>query len=216
MERKTPWVTGLLILSCIFVFLNELRLSHSPINVNQDALYQMGATYTGCLQDGNFWRLFTSMWVHVSWTHLIMNMIGLWYLGSLLEPMVGHIRFLLAYLLSGIIGDTLALYHLDGFTAGASTAIFGLIGFALGLGYIFHMRGLTSACWQIILLNLVIDIFTPGISLMGHLGGLLGGLILSLFLHLGAGYFNNLLIQIPISLSLTGGLTYLLIRFVLR
>jgi membrane associated rhomboid family serine protease len=129
--------------------------------------------------DGEVWRLVTSGFVHDGPFHLGLNMLGLYILGSMLEPALGRTRFGVVYfvsLLTGSFGALLFEPRLG--TVGASGAIFGLMGAAVIL---FRNRGIPlmeSGLGFWLILNLAIS-FRPGISLGGHLGGFVGGLLVA-------------------------------------
>ncbi|MFF0446143.1 rhomboid family intramembrane serine protease [Streptomyces sp. NPDC004609] len=138
------------------------------------------------LADGEWYRLFTSMFVHQEMAHLAFNMLALWFLGRMVEPALGRSRFLALYLISGLGGD--AVVYLLEFpgrgTIGASGAIFGLVGaFAvLARRSNLDMRPVIA----IIALNLLITFSRPdSISWEAHVGGLVTGVLLTLGLVYG-------------------------------
>jgi membrane associated rhomboid family serine protease len=121
-----------------------------------------------------WWRIFTAAFLHVGLLHLAMNMLALLIFGSELERYFGRLRYLALYLLS-VLGGAAAI-QLFGDprvpVAGASTAIYGLLG-ALAVLMLFHrqdLRGLIT----LLVINVLIS-FLPGVSLLGHLGGLVAG-----------------------------------------
>ena len=134
------------------------------------------AVNAGAVHDGEWWRLITSGFLHFNILHIAMNMFALYQLGLLLEPALGRLRFgslYFASLLAGSAGAIIASPHVN--TGGASGAIFGLLGAAIvGL----HRRGVNvwkTGLGPILLINLVITFGIPGISIGGHLGGLVAG-----------------------------------------
>jgi membrane associated rhomboid family serine protease len=132
---------------------------------------------------GQWWRLLTAMFLHASFFHLAVNMYSLYFVGSILEQLIGRWRFLMLYLVSGLAGSAgaLILSPLKP-TVGASGAIFGVLG---GL-FILERRGNIATGGQIaalIVINLVITFaFSSSISVGGHLGGLVAGMVLMLLL----------------------------------
>jgi membrane associated rhomboid family serine protease len=126
--------------------------------------------------DGEVWRIVTAGFLHAGPLHIALNMFALFILGTLLEPAIGTPRFLAVYfvsLLAGSFGALLLDPHET--TVGASGAIFGLMSAAF---IIARHRGLEQLASQIgfyVILNLVFTFGVPGISVGGHLGGLIGG-----------------------------------------
>lgn len=129
------------------------------------------------------WQLVTSMFTHVDLMHVGFNMLALWFLGPQLEAAVGRVRFLALYLLSGLAGGVF-VFWLSGahsFTVGASGAIFGLIGGLLVIAV--KVRADYSQLLLWLGLNVVITVVGRGfISWQGHLGGLVGGVLIALVL----------------------------------
>ena len=127
---------------------------------------------------GDVYRLVTAGFLHAGVFHLLVNMYSLYILGSLLEPAVGRVRFLLIYfvsLLSGSFGALLT--DPNKLTVGASTAIFGLMGAAL---VVMRNRGIDpmqSGLPLWIGINLVLTFTISGLSKGGHVGGLIGGIV---------------------------------------
>jgi len=127
--------------------------------------------------NGEYWRLFTSMFLHADIMHILSNMIALLLFGAAVENNYSKLEYLLIYFISGLIGNlfSLLLLPLNTISLGASGAIFGLIGAAFILYTIEGERTL-------ILLGLfylayfIISSFAPGINLWAHLFGLLGGI----------------------------------------
>ncbi len=129
---------------------------------------------------GEWWRLETAAFLHYGPLHLGLNMFSLYYAGSILETIIGRWRFLLLYLVSGIAGSAGALYlSPNSLTAGASGAIFGVLG---GLLVLERRRHLATGgqVLGLIVVNLVFTFAIPGISIGGHLGGLAAGVVLML------------------------------------
>jgi membrane associated rhomboid family serine protease len=132
--------------------------------------------------DHEYWRLLTSGFLHASLIHIGVNMLSLYFVGRALEPAVGKVHFTAIYfasLLAGSFGALLFQPQLP--TLGASTAIFGVFGALIVLAY---RRGISI--WQSglgisLLLNLVITLGIPDVSIGGHLGGLVSGLICGYF-----------------------------------
>ena len=130
--------------------------------------------------NGQWYRLFTSAFLHVSITHLLFNMLALWFVGAAIEPRLGRARYLTVYLVSALAGSVLsyAVDPINSISVGASGAVFGLFGALaiLALKLRFDIRGILA----IIAINVVIG-FIPGLDInwRAHLGGLLAGTVLT-------------------------------------
>jgi membrane associated rhomboid family serine protease len=135
------------------------------------------------IADGDWWRIVTAAFLHAGPLHIALNMFALFILGTLLEPAIGTPRFLAVYfvsLLAGSFGALLLDPHET--TVGASGAIFGLMSAAF---IIARHRGLEQLASQIgfyVIINLVFTFGVPGISVGGHLGGLVGGALAALLI----------------------------------
>lgn len=130
--------------------------------------------------DGAWWQLLTSMFTHVDLTHVAFNLLALWFLGPQLEHLVGRVRFLAIYLVSGLAGSATVYWFSDpdGLTLGASGAIFGLMGALLVIG--LKAGGDITPLLVWLGINVVITFTGANISWQGHLGGLVGGALLAL------------------------------------
>jgi membrane associated rhomboid family serine protease len=135
--------------------------------------------------DGDeFFRIVSGAFLHAGPLHLLLNMFALYILGTLIEPAIGTLRFLGIYFASLLAGSFGALLLSDPneVTVGASGAIFGLMGAAF---VIARRRGIDEVASQIglfVVLNLVFTFSVPGISIGGHIGGLVGGALIALLL----------------------------------
>jgi membrane associated rhomboid family serine protease len=124
----------------------------------------------------DYWRLVTSGFLHLDILHVASNMYVLYWVGRLLEPAIGRQRFIAIYF-TGLLAGSLGVFIVSPLsqTAGASGAIFGLMGAAFTEA---HRRGVDQVRNQLVILivvNLVITLSVPGISIGAHLGGLIGG-----------------------------------------
>ena len=147
----------------------------------------LGANYTELVRDGQVWRLVTSMFLHWSLVHFLVNMYSLKILGTQLETFLGKGKFIVIYLVSGITGALLScVIYPNSISAGASGAIFGLLGSLLYFGY--HYRNYLGSALKtqiipLIIINLAIG-FMPGSNIdnAAHIGGLVGGLLCTMAL----------------------------------
>ncbi|MEU1687441.1 rhomboid family intramembrane serine protease [Micromonospora sp. NPDC005707] len=131
---------------------------------------------------GEWYRLVTAMFLHYGVVHLLLNMWALWVLGRTLEAVLGPLRFLALYLIAGL-GGNVAVYLFSAPNqpaVGASTAIFGL--FAAIFVIMRRLGRDTSAIVPILVINLIFTFTVPGISVAGHLGGLVVGALMALVL----------------------------------
>jgi membrane associated rhomboid family serine protease len=136
-----------------------------------------GDVYPG-IDHGAFYRLLTGMFIHYGPLHLLINMWALWVLGRNLEAALGPGRFAGLYLLSGLGGSVAAyLFQPDSLTAGASGALFGL--FAALFIVLRRLGRDTSSVIPVIVINLIFTFAVPGISIAGHIGGLVTGAVLA-------------------------------------
>lgn len=171
-STKKPIITYILMALCILMFL------YSGINVS---VFNMGANVFELVRNGEIYRLITHMFLHAGVFHIFFNMYSLYIVGPKVEDFYGKWKFLLIYLFSGLGGGLLSVsMNVDGASVGASGAIFGLFGALLYFGY--NYRGyigtiIRSQILPIIIYNLFIGFFIPGIDVWGHVGGLIGGLI---------------------------------------
>ncbi len=145
-------------------------------------LIEWGAKFNPYIMDGEWWRIVTSMFLHIGTLHIMMNMFALYYLGVLVEKMYGNVKFLFIYFLSGIAGGLTSFAFNQTVAAGASGAIFGMFGALLFFGIqnrkIF-LQTMGGNLLFVILLNIVLGFSIPNIDMGAHLGGLLGGFIAS-------------------------------------
>src|SRR5918996_195811 len=143
-----------------------------------DSFVRDWALQANAVADGEWWRLLTSAFLHVNLIHLAFKMLMLWWFGQALEAALGRGRFVGVYLVSALAGSAGALLlSPESFTLGASGAVFGILGAGLVLErrqiYVFGGGALI-----VILLNLAFTFLGPGnISVGGHLGGLIGGML---------------------------------------
>ncbi|MFC8845734.1 MULTISPECIES: rhomboid family intramembrane serine protease [unclassified Micromonospora] len=144
------------------------------------ALFPDGSVHG--IAQGEWYRLVAAMFLHYGVVHLLLNMWALWVLGRSLEANLGPLRFLGLYLIAGLGGNVAAyLFSAENATtAGASTSIFGL--FAALIVIERRMGRDISSVLPVLVINLVFTLTVPGISIPGHLGGLLTGAAMALVL----------------------------------
>jgi membrane associated rhomboid family serine protease len=146
-------------------------------------LIQDGALVGALVEQGDWWRLVSAMFLHASLIHLAFNMLALWWLGSIVEQALGTWRFLLVYFTAGLAGSAGALLlsgPLD-VTVGASGAIYGVLGALIVLEYL-STGSIAGPALTLLVVNLAITFAIPNISIGGHLGGLVGGVLATIVL----------------------------------
>ncbi len=131
------------------------------------------------VSEGAYWQLVTSMFSQVEIWHIGLNMLVLWFLGPQLEAVLGRVRFLALYAVSGLSGSVCVYWFADENTAtlGASGAIFGLLGALLVV--VHKVGGNLQSIVPWLAINAVFTFFVPGVSWQGHLGGFLGGVLVT-------------------------------------
>ncbi|HEV2686506.1 MAG TPA: rhomboid family intramembrane serine protease, partial [Actinomycetota bacterium] len=171
-------VTTLIVGVNVIVFALML-LTGSPTSGR--TLRRFGAL-TNPLPSSQWWRLITATFVHLGFAHIALNMLALILFGGAIEQRYGKARYLFLYLGSGVLGSATSLaYSHSTLSAGASGAIFGIIGSWLALVLWNRnrpgMRGQLQSWIFLVVLNIVFGAASPGIDLRAHLGGLVGGFV---------------------------------------
>ena len=177
-----PTLTYFLIAVNVIAFVAMLG-SGATFNGVGGTVYGNGALYGPLVADGDWWRIVTAGFLHAGILHIAFNMYFLYFLGTILEPMIGKLRFGLIYAVS-LLGGSFGALLLSPNTpvVGASGAVFGLMGAAI---LAMHARGIDpmqSGLGVTLLLNLGITFVIPGIAIGGHLGGLAAGFVVGYLL----------------------------------
>ena len=207
---KKPIVTYILIGIMIFVFLLTYVLGNGSTDTT--TLYVFG----GLVKNKEIYRVFTSIFLHIGFIHLIMNTWSLKIIGEQNENFYGHIKMLVIFLYSGVVGNLLSLLLMKNnvISAGASGAIFGLMGsllyFALNQRS-YMSEALKRSIIPVIVINLIFTFSVPSINMYAHIGGLIGGMLISS--AVGIKYKTSKIERINgtiCSLILLGALIYLI------
>ena len=209
---KKPIVTYSLIFICILVFILMYVLGNG--STDNYTLLVFGANVDTLTKNGDYYRLFTSMFLHIGILHLLCNMYSLYIIGKEVENVFGKVKYLIIYLLSGIAGSILSLaFNHNTICAGASGAIFGLLGALLYFGYYYRTylgAILTRTIIPVIVLNLIIGFTSSGIDNAAHIGGLVGGILIAMAVGVPDKSNNNNKINgIVLSLIYFGFIIYL-------
>lgn len=188
-EIKKEPVTVLLILINTLIF---LVVEFTGGSENGQHMLECGAVYAPLiLEQGQWYRMFSSMFLHFGAPHLINNMLVLFVLGQRLEPVTGKIKFFLIYIFGGLGGNMLSLF-LDMYagnaslSAGASGAVFAVMG---GMIYvIIRHRGRVAdlTVRQMLIMaafSLYFGFASEGVDNVAHIGGLLSGFLIAVILY---------------------------------
>ena len=185
--KKEP-VTVFLILVNLLVFLAVELTGGSEDTMH---MLQCGAAYTPAIMQGEYYRIFTSMFLHFGPQHLGNNMLVLFVLGSRLERVIGKIKFLLIYLLGGVLGNIISLYlklHAQNFavSAGASGAVFAVMGAMIYI--VIRNKGWLGdlSMRQILIMaafSLYFGFASTGVDNTAHVAGMVSGFLLAVLLY---------------------------------
>jgi membrane associated rhomboid family serine protease len=163
-----------------WIFYKGALLAHGYVDSHGNYALQAFPGGSPAVGDGGWWRLISAAFLHYGPLHLGLNMLALYWFGRVLEHVIGSLRFALLYVACGLAGSAGALWLTpNSQTVGASGAIFGVLGALL----VLERRGAIQSGGQIlalIVLNLVLSFSLAGISIGGHLGGLVCGVVLML------------------------------------
>lgn len=146
-------------------------------------LLQFGASHPKLIIGGEYFRLITSSFVHIGLLHLLFNNYALYIIGPQLEGFYGKARYITIYLFSAISSTLLSMLFFDGISAGASGSIFGLLGAMIYFGYHYRVylgTVIKSQIIPLIVVNLLIGFSLSGINNAAHIGGLIGGVLISM------------------------------------
>ena len=172
--RTTP-VTAWLIVVCTAFYLATAIQARSLMGNNRSSLFLDTALYPPVVAASDqWWRLLTAAFEHFGPLHLLLNMYMLWILGIAVERSIGHLRYLVLFLVSALGGSAAVMvFSPEALTAGASGGIFGLMGAyaVVAVAQKVEVRGIVI----LIALNVFVSLVVPGVSLAAHIGGLLAG-----------------------------------------
>lgn len=176
-------VTKALIVINILVFIAMYLFGKG--STNTATLINFGANSGPLVANGEIYRLLTSTFLHIGLIHLLFNMYALYIIGSQLENFLGKKKFLIVYLVSAISGSLLSAVLSNNISAGANGAIFGLLGSLLYFGYHYRVylgNVLIKQIVPLIILNIALGFLFPGVDNASHIGGLFGGLLITMTL----------------------------------
>jgi rhomboid protease GluP len=177
------FVTPILLNLNILIFIIMVASGVDIMNPTTESLLKWGSNFRPMTLEGQWWRLLTCNFLHIGIFHLLLNMYALLYIGVLLEPLLGRLRFLSAYLLTGLTSSIASLWWHDlTVSAGASGAIFGMYGVFLAM---LTTNLIEKTARKALLTSIAVFIgynllngLKGGIDNAGHIGGLIGGLLI--------------------------------------
>ena len=184
--KRNPITIFLLVLTTL-VFL-AMQIVYFGNATSWQAILNFGGMYGAyvSLVPTQLWRLVTPIFVHIGWEHFFFNALTLYFVGQLAEQIWGHHKFLVLYVLSGIAGNVFTLFFTPNvIAAGASTSLFGVFAATMVVGYFGKDPFLKEVGrnYQILIaINLLFNLFSPSIGIVGHIGGIVGGLLCAIFL----------------------------------
>ena len=172
-SSKIPYITYIIIL------INAILYVLGTLTGKQFELISLFGVSGDLVRGGAYYRLLTSMFLHGSIFHLFFNCYALYIIGSQLEGFLGKIKYLVVYLLSGIAGALFSCaFNHGGLSIGASGAIFGLMGALVYFGYHYRVylgNVVKTQIIPLIVFNLALGFMVSGIDNFAHIGGLIGG-----------------------------------------
>lgn len=176
-KPKKPYITYTLIAINIFIFMFGI------ITNTHEEILDTFCLYGPYIRKYNeYYRLFTGMFLHADIMHVLLNCYTLYIIGSQLESFMGRFKYTIIYIISGIFASLLSMTLSNYASVGASGAIFGLMGSLLYFGYhyrVFLGNVLKSQLIPLILFNLLYGFIVPGIDNFAHIGGLIGGILIT-------------------------------------
>lgn len=185
-KTEKPIITYTIITICILAFAMMYILGDG--STNSMTLLMFGANYKPLTSDFHqYYRLLTCVFLHIGIIHLFVNMYSLFIVGSQVENFFGKWKYLIIYLVSGISGSILSLAFNSSISAGASGAIFGLLGALLYFGYhyrVYLSNTLLRQLIPVIVVNLGISLVVQSIDLAAHIGGLVAGVMTAMMVGL--------------------------------
>lgn len=211
-KPKTIIVTKVLMAICILYFIYIATVTKGDLSALN--LLDYGANYKPFIKDGEWYRLFSCIFIHASFIHLLFNMYALKILGYQLESYLGKLKFVIVFIVSGLVGSLSSAVLTNAVSVGASGAIFGLLGSYIYFAYNYRLvlgNSLKTDIIPVVLINLLIGVLVPGIDIFAHIGGLVAGLFATMAIGVPGKKNNSASINGTICLLLlVGFLSYLL------
>lgn len=180
--EKKPWITYIIIGINILIYVLTAFLSKNIMNSNIYVLVYLGAKVNELIASGEYYRLITCMFLHGGLIHLALNMYSLYVIGPLVERVYGRVKYISIYFIAGIISSLFSYIFSSGISIGASGAIFGLLGATLVFAITIRKtvgKDFYNNILQVMVVNLIIGFSIPNIDNYGHIGGIVGGIIMA-------------------------------------
>lgn len=190
--KHRPWITMSIIAINIVMYIVTVYLSYVYPNESMyssytNALVLLGAKVNELISAGEYYRLISSMFLHGGILHLAVNMYSLYAMGPIVEKLYGKTKYIILYFMAGICSSIFSYIFSTSISIGASGAIFGLLGAVLV--FAIKSKGKTGSAFiknilSVIFVNIFIGMTLPNIDNFGHIGGLLGGILISFLVTL--------------------------------
>lgn len=180
---KRPYMTYILIAINVIVFICMYIFGKG--STDSLTLLKFGANYGPLVKNGEYYRLITCAFIHIGIFHLLFNMYALYIIGMQLESFLGKAKYLAIYLFSALTASLMSIIFNESISAGASGAIFGLFGSLLYFGYHYRVylgNVIKSQIIPLIVVNLMLGFIIGGVDNAAHIGGLVGGALMTMAL----------------------------------
>ncbi len=180
---KPIWTMIFLTICAIVYIMMEVKGSTLSVLT----LIDWGAKFNPAIYEGEWWRFLTPMFLHIGILHILLNMMALYFLGTVVEKIYGSFRFFVIYMTAGIFSIIASFAFSPVISAGASGAIFGLFGALLYFGVFYRELFFKTMGMNVLFLlgiNLVFGMIMPMVDNAAHIGGLVGGFLASAIVHL--------------------------------
>lgn len=178
-KNKFPMITYWLIAVNVILYIIPVLFGL------HDSLIANFSVWGPAIRDGQTYRLITGVFLHGGFVHLLFNCYALYVIGSQVENFLGKFKFLVIYLVAGISGALFSMIFGNSASVGVSGAIFGLMGALVYFGYHYRVylgNVIKSQIIPLIILNLCLGFMMSGIDNFAHIGGLIGGTLMSIAL----------------------------------
>ena len=179
-KPKVPYITYGLIILCSLLYIIPILFG------SYDFLVYGFSIHKSSIQNGEFYRLLTAYFLHGNFLHLAFNCYALFVIGSQVESFLGKIKYLLIYLFSAVTASLMSMLFIgNDLSLGASGAIFGLMGALVYFGYHYRVylgNVMKSQIIPLIVFNLLLGFTLTGIDNFAHIGGLIGGTLITIAL----------------------------------